>query len=286
MSVKATYHPIFMAFLGKCLPPDPVAGVVVVTSGYGPRQIPGNTIDAKAGGRHNAIDSAYSKIHPAPPGKYPIYCPFAGTVTTVSLGGLPHCNAILIDDHHGQTHGFLHGSNIAVKAGQSISAGQLLCYMDKVGASAVHFHYQIHSQTNGQPLDPEAFWAGTKQTFTNVTDQTTYNIAAANDPFHNQKSEPAGGSTVADYMPRQAATAPVVGGSTASPALWTNRVPSREPWPRTLMVDTPNLNASTDEHERNTSHNPQFDNVDETGRALIGKVDGDTTYPRGPLWRR
>lgn len=281
MSVKATYNQKFMDFLNACLPPHPEAGVVVVTSGYGPRRLPGNEIDAKAGGRHNAIDSAYSKVHPAPPGKYPIHCPFPGTVTSIHLGGLPHCNAIMIDDHHGQTHGFLHSSNIVVKTGDSVTPGQVISYMDKIGTNAVHFHYQIHSQTNGSPIDPEAFWAGTKQLFT-PDDKTTYNLAASTDVQHNQLTEGTG-NTTNDYTPRQAAT---VGSAAVGPALWTNRVPSREPWARTMMVDTPELNESSDEIERNTSHNPQFSDDAETGKKQIGRMDGEETYERGPFWRR
>lgn len=74
--------------------------------------------------------------------------------------------------------------------------------------------------------------------------------------------------------------------SEAKAALWTNRVPDKEPWPRVLMGDTPSANGPNDEYTKNVHHEPQYNNVGESGRKDIGIVEGDETIPRGELWRR
>lgn len=73
--------------------------------------------------------------------------------------------------------------------------------------------------------------------------------------------------------------------SNAEQAPWTNRVPSHEPWARTMMGDT-TTNGVSDQCEYNTSHSPQF--VDDGGNASydIGRVEGEVTTERGPYWRR
>lgn len=83
--------------------------------------------------------------------------------------------------------------------------------------------------------------------------------------------------------PKYASTACL---SEAQIAVWTNRVPKHEPWPRQLVVDTEFINASTDEHYRNVRHNFQLDPDSEEGAKLIGKLEGDTTIKRGMFWRR
>ncbi len=67
----------------------------------------------------------------------------------------------------------------------------------------------------------------------------------------------------------------------------TNRIPDHEPWPRVLMGDTANINSPNDEYNRNTRHNPQYNN-DGTyeGSYPIGRMEGDQDVHRGPLWRR
>lgn len=272
------YDQNFMNFLSSCLPPLSDGRQVRVTSGYGPRRI--SPEDRKAGGSHRAIDCSYPHNGTSiPRGVYPIYCPFSGTVVSA---GKNKYNGIYIDDGNGYLHGFLHGENLLVESGQAVSAGQPVAHLGMAGASAVHFHYQIKKLSTGEMLDPEAFWAGTKQVF--VSDGIkSYDLAAATDAFHNQLSEQDGASTVAGYMPRRAATSPA---AFAQPAVWTNRVPQHEPWPRTLMGNTKDQNAPSDEYEYNTKHEPQLTDESEDGSKLIGRLEGDETIIRGPFWRR
>lgn len=95
-----------------------------------------------------------------------------------------------------------------------------------------------------------------------------------------------------DMLPAQEAIAPEYADdaclSEAEIALWTNRVPDHEPWPRVMKGNTaPPPNSKNDEYKKNTKHNDQYDNVtDPSGRQPIGKVEGDEDIPRGPLWRR
>lgn len=75
--------------------------------------------------------------------------------------------------------------------------------------------------------------------------------------------------------------------SVAMQALWTNRVPSHEPWPRVLKVDTININDPTDEYNRNVHHNDQYDNISSPDGLLpIGIVEGDEEIERKLFWRR
>ena len=75
--------------------------------------------------------------------------------------------------------------------------------------------------------------------------------------------------------------------SEAEQALWTNRVPQHEPWPRTLMGDSVAPNQKNTESQYNTSHNPQF--VDDNGgygSLNINRSEGEETIERNELWRR
>lgn len=74
--------------------------------------------------------------------------------------------------------------------------------------------------------------------------------------------------------------------SEAMIAIWTNRVPQYEPWPRELMVDTKFINESTDEYMKNVNHNLQLDPDSEVGAKKIGKLEGDVTITRNKFWRR
>lgn len=67
--------------------------------------------------------------------------------------------------------------------------------------------------------------------------------------------------------------------SDAKIALWTNRVPMHEPWPRVIK-----LNASKDaeDYKKNTDHVDQFEKEEEN----INKIEGDEVIKRNPLWRR
>jgi hypothetical protein len=85
-------------------------------------------------------------------------------------------------------------------------------------------------------------------------------------------------------IPQPAATACL---SNAEQAPLVNRQPQHEPWPRTLLGDTPGANDANDESLRNTKQNPQYNN-DGTfeGSFPIGRVEGTVTIQRGNLWRR
>lgn len=75
--------------------------------------------------------------------------------------------------------------------------------------------------------------------------------------------------------------------SEAEQALWTNRVPMHEPWPRVLKVDTPKINSQTDEYKKNIHHNDQYDNsTNPTGMQPIGRIEGDEVIDRKDFWRR
>lgn len=76
--------------------------------------------------------------------------------------------------------------------------------------------------------------------------------------------------------------------SVAMQALWTNRVPEHEPWPRVMKGDTnPPPNSANDEYKKNTHHWDQYDNITSPeGLEPIGKVEGDENIPRGEFWRR
>jgi hypothetical protein len=91
------------------------------------------------------------------------------------------------------------------------------------------------------------------------------------------------GSSYAGVLPT-AATPSCLSFTDAAP--WTNRVPAHEPWPRTMMGDTPSANSPNPECKYNTSHNPQF--VDDGGESSksINRVEGIDILPRGQFWRR
>lgn len=76
--------------------------------------------------------------------------------------------------------------------------------------------------------------------------------------------------------------------SEAKQALWTNRVPDHEPWPRVMKGDTnPPPNQKNEEYKKNVHHFDQYDNVSSPeGLKPIGRVEGDEEIERGPLWRR
>lgn len=245
-----------------------------ITSGFGPRTL--SNSDRRAGGRHNAVDFSYPFDEMTV--DCPVYCPFDGSNVRI----LPNWGAVIVTDSEGYDHGFFHLRNIRVRAGESVPAGKMIGLVGKTNASAAHVHYQI--KKNGTCINPIAFWDGNGQNFTEPMQQETLDIANASVEGHVQTQEPPSPSGfINEYKPRQAALSSESG---TLGAVWTNRVPQHEPWPRTLMVNTEGVNAPTDEHELNTRHNPQFTTDSEEGRKQIGKVDGETEYTRGPFWRR
>lgn len=92
-------------------------------------------------------------------------------------------------------------------------------------------------------------------------------------PFHDE------------YMPKYAALSAL---SQAESALWTNRVPEHEPWPRVMKGDTtPPPNEPNEEYKKNVHHYDQYDNVTSPdGIQPIGRVEGDEKIERNDFWRR
>lgn len=93
-----------------------------------------------------------------------------------------------------------------------------------------------------------------------------------------------------DMPPSQKSVAPKYASpaclSEAQLALWTNRVPQHEPWPRVMKVDE-TINKQSDEINKNVRHTDQYDNVTSPdGLQPIGRSEGTETINRGPLWRR
>lgn len=260
-------------FMASVLPPKNGQNARI-TSGFGPRTL--SPSDRSAGGRHNAVDFSYPFDEMTV--DCPVYCPFDGSGVVI----LARWGAVIVQDSQGYQHGFFHMRNIRVSAGQSISAGKMIGLVGKTNASAAHMHYQI--KKDGRCINPIQFWDGNGQNFTAPMQQETLDIANATVEGHAQTEEPASpAGFINEYKPRQAAASSPSG---AIYAVWTNRVPQHEPWPRTLMVNTENLNTTTDEHEFNTRHNPQFTEDSEEGRKQIGKIEGETEITRGPFWRR
>ena len=245
------------------------------------------------GNIHGAIDFNYIGGQAVnTPNTFTVYCPIGGTVLPPSPGSY---GEVFVKDDKGFIHGFLHMTNIQVKVGSRISGGQAIGIMGHTGPgiTQVHVHYQIQmpwDKTGAQPrdgygklIDPIAFWNGGGQSYTVANLESDINTHPQ-DPGQSNK-EPSGGGTgtISDIVPRQAG---IVYASNAQYALWTNRVPQKEPWNRVMMVDTENINAPTNEVDTNVNHNPQFTEDNDYGRMLIGTYDGDIKYTRGPFWRR
>lgn len=71
-------------------------------------------------------------------------------------------------------------------------------------------------------------------------------------------------------------------------ALWPNRVPEHEPWPRVMKQDSDDpVNEQNDGYLNNVDSIDQYDNVTSPeGREPIGQVEGDETIERNQFWRR
>lgn len=71
-------------------------------------------------------------------------------------------------------------------------------------------------------------------------------------------------------------------------AIWTNRVPQHEPWPRVMKQDSNDpINAMNNGYKNNVDWIDQYDNITSpAGLQPIGRVEGDETIVRGEFWRR
>lgn len=241
----------------------------------------------KTNNRHGAVDFNYiggqtAKANSSIP---PAYSPVDGVVTFA--GG--SYGTVKIRDSKGYSHEILHMVKVRVKEGDSISAGTMIGRMAGKGPRGdfqyqIHIHYQLR-KPDGTLIDPVAFWDGVEQTYTapkgeeGLDDLDTH----GDDPnhYHAEPGDPVG--NIDEYTPRQAGVSSESG---VGFALWTNRVPQHEPWPRTMMVDDPNLNTESDQPDYNTNHFPQFDDTSEAGSKKINRVEGEEVIPRGKFWRR
>lgn len=256
------------------LPPLPNGWKARVSSKYGKVRNIGTS-------PHGGTDCVYT--YPSPADKYPVYCPVAGTVTRAGGGNF---NIVAIRDSNGYSHEFLHCRKVLVKVGQEITTITPMAYMSNKGAGGgVHVHYQLKTP-NGKRTSPEDFWDGKPIAFLAAGDPNNKLVHDATNQGYNVTGEnPAGTQegTLYAYQGRQAGVART---QDINYAIWTNRVPQHEPWARSMMVDTKDLNKTTTEHTYNTSHNPQLDPDNEAGAKLLGRLDGDDEISRGPFWRR
>lgn len=71
-------------------------------------------------------------------------------------------------------------------------------------------------------------------------------------------------------------------------SVWTNRVPTHEPWPRVMKQGTDKpQNQTNDGYKNNAAWVDQYDNSSSSaGSEPIGKVEGDEIIERGIFWRR
>lgn len=240
----------------------------------------------KTGNKHAAVDFNYmggQSFNRKKP--YPIYSPVNGVIDG-TYGYAGRYGVVTIKDDEGNYHGILHMLNIVPKLGQRVSVGQKLGIMGGKGPSGpnqydIHVHYQLRNK-NGVLIDPVAFWDGVEQVYTAPMNPEDADPHDSDPNFNASEPVPPTGS-IEDYMPRQAGISEK---SAIGYALWTNRVPMHEPWPRTMMVDTPNLNAPSDEIEHNINHTPQYTDDSVEGSKGIGRVEGEDVIKRGPFWRR
>jgi peptidoglycan LD-endopeptidase LytH len=121
----------------------PVPNYMGVSSPFGPRP------DPVYGGIdfHYGIDIAGGGIN----GK-PVVALSDGVVTTAAVVG-SYGNAIFIDHGNGTSTRYAHLSNIDVKVGQKVKAGQMIAKVGSTGKSTgPHLHFEIKVQ--GQSVDP------------------------------------------------------------------------------------------------------------------------------------
>jgi hypothetical protein len=225
----------------------------------------------------------------------PIFTPIEGKVISA---GSDSWNTVNILDKDGNKHGFLHMSRVTVRVGDEVKAGTQIGNEGGTGPSSTgrnkipnaytpHLHYQISLKSNGQRVDPVAWWNG---------DQDPGEI----DPSGDSSEVPDGeGSTGGDSSSGGAANEPVGSIDEYKPklaegsqlsltslAVWTNRMPQHEPWARMLLMDE-TVNTSSDSYMYNVNHLPQFDdNGNKETSGEIGKLEGDEITPRNPFWRR
>lgn len=275
----------FQAFMERVLPPSEAGGVKPHISGsvftsYRDRPRTNN--------QHAAVDfnyiggQAFNTQY-----RFKAYSPVEGTLEFA--GG--DYGTIKIRDDEGYSHEILHLNRIplsVLKVGQRVSIGTILGLLGGKGPQGefqyqIHIHYQLRNPS-GTLIDPVAFWDGQEQVYTAPLNPEGFDYDTHSTDEAHYRYEPADPQGfVEEFIPRLPGKSTY---SEAQRAVWTNRVPQHEPWPRMMMVDTKHINAPTDEHEQNVNHNPQFDNDNYEAANNINRVFGDEVVERGPFWRR
>lgn len=116
-----------------------------ITSPFGPRP---NRPVAGVGAYHSGTDIA------APCGR-PVFAGSSGTVVNAGYQG-SYGNWVLIEHGNGIQTGYAHNSKLLVKAGQSVSAGEVIALVGTTGASSgCHVHFE--TRVDGTRSDPETF---------------------------------------------------------------------------------------------------------------------------------
>lgn len=254
--------------------------------------ISGSTFDSyrdrpRTNNKHAAVDFNYQggQAFNSKKSRFAVCSPVSGVVIG-NYGFAGRYGLVSVKAADGYVHTILHMINIVVALGANIARGDKLGTMAGQGPNGthaydVHVHYQLRNPS-GRLIDPVAFWNGDKQVYTAPNNPEDADTAADDIGYKaTEPSDPLG--HIEEYRPAQAA---VSSPSLAGFALWTNRVPRHEPWPRTLMGDTPDMNKPSDEHGYNTNHNPQLTDATEAGSKLIGRLEGEEVIERGRFWRR
>ncbi len=137
--IERTYGSTSLERPEREMPIAPVAGHI--TSGFGER------IHPITGEKHfhNGVDIAV-------PVGTPIHSPWSGVVSEINdddRGGL----SIKIEHPGGYTTGYAHNSEITVKIGQRIRAGEVVALSGNTGKSTgPHLHFSLYQQ--GKPTNP------------------------------------------------------------------------------------------------------------------------------------
>jgi hypothetical protein len=271
-----------------------------------------NTIFPDRGGERARITSTFAQhLARNPPSKGgvdvsypsavapPVFTPIAGKVISA---GSDSWNTVNIVDKDGNKHGFLHMSRVTVSVGMEIKAGTQIGNEGGMGpvekgrrksntAYTAHLHYQITDNATGKRVDPVAWWNGNRDPGEIDPNADSSEVALDENgqptdpstlPDTSSPPPPPVGS-VEEYKPKQAAPSQV---SQTSLAVWTNRMPMHEPWPRVLLVDS-TTNKPTDSYHFNVNHLPQIADLGtEKTSGQIGRLEGDEITERNPFWRR
>ena len=138
--IERAYAPASLERPEREMPIQPVTGRI--TSGFGERIHP---ITGESH-FHNGVDIAV-------PVGTPIHSPWSGVVSKItenSRGGL----MVKIEHPDGYTTGYAHNSDITVKIGQHVLAGQIVAYSGNTGQSTgPHLHFSLYHQ--GKPTNPK-----------------------------------------------------------------------------------------------------------------------------------